>query len=205
MVTLGFDCDGTVADSWSLMLRLMHKRYGIMATKMNIRSHEVIENEPFKKLARGQAEEVFVDVWKDYRSIRLEHQRIPEIIRWLRNRYDGIYTVTSTVTDNRTILRYHEYTDTGTDGIFWFGNPKEKIKSGVDVMVDDNHEVVEAFASAGKHAVLFAQPWNEDFRKANGSHPNIIIAKNWMEIPGILSEIHYRMSRTDKSIESTMR
>lgn len=196
MATLGIDLDGTMADSWSVLLQLMRKRYGIIATKNDLRKQAVTENEQFKHLARRQAYDAFVDVWKDYNSITLEHPRIPEILRWSRSRYENVYTVTSTVANNGVVEKYQDYMNTKTDAIYWFRNPKDKVSSGVDVIIDDSIEVAEAFANQGKYAILLAQPWNEDFRKANGNHANIFVAHDWTKVPGILLNINHAAKRS---------
>ncbi|MDE1871583.1 MAG: hypothetical protein KGI06_05090 [Candidatus Micrarchaeota archaeon] len=190
MVTIGFDLDGTFTDTWRPMLLLMERRHGIKASKEEIRHHELTENEPFRRLTREQATVAFEDVWRDYRSIPLEHPRIPEMVRDFRRTYGRILQVTSTVADRKTIHSYLDYRGiTGIDSIFWCRDPKEKTRSGVDVIVDDNHVVIEAFANAGLGAVLLAQPWNEDFRNANRGNPNFAVAMNWPELPDILMGI----------------
>lgn len=201
-LTLGIDIDGTQTDTWGTLLRLAERRYGIIAAKKDMRRHELRENEPFKRITQQQATELFSDVWKNYKTIPLEHARIPEIINTIKKAYSPVYTVTSTIADNMTICNYYSHRGIKIEGgIFWFGEPEKKVNSGVDVIVDDHYKVVEAFANSGKTAVLLAQPWNEEFRKSNGSNKNIKIAHNWTEIPEILFRIHEEKTSSNISKE----
>jgi hypothetical protein len=189
MVTLGLDLDGTMADTWGSLLRLMESRHNIRASKSDIRSHTLIENEPFKRLTQEQATEAFVDVWKDYKSIKLEHHGIPEIITYLKKKCDGIAVVTSTIADRKTIHNYLEYRSIDLNKVFWFDDPAKKIHSNMDIIVDDYSRAIEAFANAGRIGVLLAQPWNEEFRTKIGSSSNIKIAMDWSQIPEIVLNI----------------
>jgi len=59
-----------------------------------------------------------------------------------------------------------------------FGSSKADV--GGDVLIDDNVDNCLAFAATGRTAILFSQPWNQEFIPADGSR--VIRAKDWADV-----------------------
>src|SRR5207302_10838512 len=111
-------------------------------------------------------------------KIPLEDPNIPLIVKELRKDFE-IHIVTRTIATPTQLKNWLELNGIEYDGMHRFVRKSEKIKSGVDIIIDDSHEVAEAFAKNGKSAIIYRQPWNMDHNPIN----NISVARSWSEIP----------------------
>ncbi|MGI0100958.1 MAG: hypothetical protein ACREBH_04565 [Candidatus Micrarchaeaceae archaeon] len=192
MVNVGFDLDGTLANSWEAVLAIIGRRHGLFGSKHDIKRYEVNQNPMFRSLTHKQVGEAFLEAWRNHGSIRLEDSRIPGIVRGLRGKYDGLYVVTAAYADTSEIRRWLRAKDVAVDGILHYGSARDKLRADVDVHVDDFHEIASLGAAMGRTVILLSQPWNADFRNVR-MHTNIKIAKDWGEVGSILHSEYERI------------
>jgi 5'(3')-deoxyribonucleotidase len=76
-----------------------------------------------------------------------------------------------------------------------FYNTKETGKGVVytDLLVDDYPPNFEQYVHGGK-AILFQQPWNQDFAKQEAPTKNIHVAKSWPEVYAAVNK-HWRQTK----------
>ncbi len=182
--TLGIDIDGTLADTVSVWLQEFERAYGVKAFKKDLVRHEF--SEVFTSLSHDQVIEIFSHAWDVYDRINLIDRDIPSIIDNLRDHFNISIT---TGNPNPNVKIWLRKNGIAYDRFMHFPEKAEKQKAdGVDIYVDDFHEVVKNVAGAGKTAILLRQPWNEGFIRSEKSK-GIIIADNWRHIEQILLEL----------------
>lgn len=180
---LGVDLDGVLADTVSAWLQYVEKTRGIRALKGDISRYHV--NELFSPLTNDDVLEDLKHVWENYKMVRMEDPMIPQILDNLSNTFKIFVT---TVNRHNTVKTWLGENNIPFDDIAVFNDPREKhTLDYIDTYIDDYPEVIKNVAEAGKRAILYRHPWNEDFIKEN-RNPNILIAYNWTEIEQILME-----------------
>lgn len=190
MASMGVDVDNVIAPTMSAVLSIVAKRHGINANRSEMKLAFPEQNEPLKSFfTKEQMSAIYIDVWKNYRTLGLEDPRIPAILNRIKSRFD-IHIITASIAnlDNvRDYLRLHEipfhkFTHTP--------NSAAKGEINVEVHVDDYHRVAEAYSEKNKKVILLRQPWNEEFIETNSANPNIRHAKDWKDIEGFMADEH---------------
>jgi len=75
-------------------------------------------------------------------------------------------------------------------GVHFLTNSEPKSLVGCDIYLDDAPHVAEDITAAGKHVVLFNQPWNQDVETTtNVDGPRVIRAYGWDEVRYAVREV----------------
>ncbi len=177
--TIGIDVDGVLADSMSRWLQEAERRYGIKALKADITEYEL--SDVFPILTHQQILDDWKHIWGNYHEIRLEDRDIPSITDNLHGKFD-IYVTTANPSPN--IQKWLKMNNIVYDKIIQLPSHTDKHKlDSVGLYVDDFPEVIDSAIKTGKAAIIFRQPYNDEFIKNNSGVP---VAYNWRDLEDIL-------------------
>ncbi len=182
MVVLGVDIDGTLADSVSPVVNSLNLSLGTSIMISNVRDYYL--SKVFSGISHEEVLRRFSDAWKDWKSIRLVDESIPQIMATLSNRFK-ICITTASVGSGKNIQKWLEMNNIPFDEYIQVDHADEKSDQEVDVFIDDFHRVAEMAVSSGKRAIILRQPWNEDFLERNQDR-RIMEAYSWNSIERIL-------------------
>ncbi len=178
---VGIDVDGVLADTISRWLSKAELKFGIKATKKNVTKYELYEI--FPGITHKDVLDSWASVWDDYKTIQMEDPDIPSIMDNLHDRFDIWIT---TANPSQRINDWLRENGIAYDRLINFSSHEDKHKlDGVEIYVDDFHEVVEKVAKHGKKAIILRQPWNDAFIK-NNKDPNVLVACNWRDVENML-------------------
>jgi hypothetical protein len=173
----------------SIWLQELERTYGIKALKKDIVRHEF--SEVFTSLSRKQIMDLWEQTWDDYKRINLIDRDIPSILDNLRERFSISIT---TGNPNPNVRKWLSDNRIAYDRFMHFPEKSEKHRTeGIDIYIDDFHQVAKNVAGAGKTAILLRQPWNEGFIMTKAKTTDgIVVADNWRHIEWILLDMAKR-------------
>ena len=180
MKYIGIDIDDTVSDSNRAVLSLMKKRYGIEMAPED-RTTFMLHDSPKlrNRLGPYEGEQLFADVWKEHKSMRLIDLNIPKYVRSLRRRFGGITMITSSPGSSLDIKAFLRGNEIEFDRFEHVGLADKYLLPVVACL--DDCDYVALTCSMVKPTVLFSQPWNRNFRDLliQQRDTSIKIADNW--------------------------
>lgn len=186
-IQLGVDIDGVIADQISLLLPIIHKRFGLTMKYEDI------------------------DEWKktiadtDIFSLIIEHQRIPDFVKkmpLIKNSKETLFQLADkyeitllTAREKITLEPTEEWLKTNEISYGKIINTKEGKKGteGIHLLIDDYPGNVLQFLEFhdDNYAILLRQPWNSDYSILDKyiCSGNCYIVNDWLRIPKVLNII----------------
>lgn len=186
VLAIGIDIDGVLADQVSHVLtRLRSKGQAVGITKDMVAEWDyslgdrTITDEIEEALLDPQFIEEMPVIHGSIDSMKYLHGRHHVVIATAR----PLGTEQATLNWLRKHFLYHEYFNTRAVG---------KSGHGLKVLVDDNPQNIEDFASSGGTGVLFSQPWNmKDTKKMEDlvRTKRVVRCDDWSEVLAVIEEI----------------
>ncbi len=190
---IAVDLDNTLADTSSVVVEEIRKRYNPEAT---IEGWTQYGAEKSFGIPRAATIELFHEAWKSWEKIPPVDSSAPDVLCRIHESAE-IYIVTATAGRKEDFTRWLDNNGIPYDGIILVGHSAEKISAGnahgIRAYIDDYEVVARSVAAEGRLAILFERPWNLDFAKSNPDQ-NIIPARSWTEIGSILDSLYARAS-----------
>jgi 5'(3')-deoxyribonucleotidase len=192
--TLGVDVDGVLGDQVPPVLqRIQKKGKGIGLTKESITdwNFKIEDTDISREIEEALLDPSFVkempvvqgstsameQLYKKYHIVIATSRPLDtekETKSWLKKNY-----------------KFHEFVNTREIG---------KNKLGLDVLIDDNLDNAEAFASLGGYVLLISQPWNRYIQSEKINEfvraKKIVICEDWSEVPKSLEKISHVLERS---------
>ncbi|MEM3625921.1 MAG: hypothetical protein QW144_00590 [Candidatus Micrarchaeaceae archaeon] len=182
---LSIDLDGVLADLVTAANELRSKELKKIVRKEELGYYDLRKTGPYNDLKWSRIIAYFKDAWANYKEIKLEDQRIPEIIKSLRDYY-YIWIVTATVGKDEQIRSWLEQNDISYDELIHLDKQIKKIKNVASIHIEDYYELA-AEMPPSITILMLRQPWNEKFfTNGANSHGNILYMKDWQEIQNYL-------------------
>ena len=203
MMRIGIDLDGTIADSIASVVAILNMNYNLNAINEDITLYNVWENSKFKGATEQDVINATKDAWKDYKSIKLVDQRIPDILGRLGNAFE-LHCTTATLAEMHEIEGFFHHNKIKMQSIIRRSNPIEKFNSGMNMYVVDCANIVDQAVETGARVVLLKQPWNSRFAGMNGNRELLKIAENWADVEQLVLKEYERREKSKGLIRNSM-
>lgn len=190
---ISVDVDGVLAEQVVPILDRIRVKYGVTMRKEEIRSWnepipaansniEVEIEEALRNPAFILAMPVIEGAMDGLAALRAQGHEVVVVTNRVKD-VDG--TTQEWLVRQRAC--YHRYVNVSSQG---------KAAVTADLLVDDRPENVVEFVRSKRRAILFVQPWNEDFAStwAHGRGP-IYPARGWQEVVNRVRELQGREPR----------
>lgn len=181
---LGIDVDGTLTKTMEVFLDRIKYDYGVSVTKEKITDYDLTKTIP---LTKEQMHKAWGDVWETPEKIELYDEHVPSVLRILKTKFE-IHIVTATNARHENLVSWLSDKKIPYDKIQRFDRQADKIKSKVDVHIDDNFEAVDMFVKENKKAILVSQPWNLKNHSAVNEQKLASTIKSWKEIEELFNQ-----------------
>lgn len=185
MAKFGHDLDNTHADNVNAVRLLARREYGVEISEIQVIRGWSGTDTDSNPLTQRQIRELYEEAWRDWQSIGLVSPLIPGILNGLNDRGNSNVIVTASPTKDTIIADWYAMHHIRIDGIEQYVTSKDKINSGVDLLVDDHEGVAKLYRDSCRNVILLSRSWNADSEVARSVHPYSRTAKNWNEV-GIL-------------------
>ncbi|MGC8572110.1 MAG: 5' nucleotidase, NT5C type [Candidatus Micrarchaeia archaeon] len=190
---MSVDLDGTLADIMSRVNELRSedlKNNNIkIIRKEDITAYDLKKTTPYKDISYEQINEYMKKAWMDPSNIKLEYNKIPEILKNLHNYYE-IYIVTATIAEDDKIKEWLACNDIVYDKLIHLDKQCKKAEHIAQIHIDDCSELVSIIPS-DKTLILLSQPWNKNnIGELLKEHKNVVYLENWKEVENYLIETY---------------
>lgn len=176
MVTIGIDLDGTLSESIENILTPSQlEKFRTIYNKFRAKEPNKLQG----KVMLFTISKIFNYKWKHWKNVNLLSDDIPEIVSEL-SKMAKILIITSTFGKKEYIESWLKNNGVVYDDVI-FSPPSEKWKY-CDIIIDDRIVVVKEAVKHGKIGILLYGGKNKD-------NENMIVAKNWKEIAGIIKKL----------------
>lgn len=199
MLSAGIDADGTIFDTYTPLFHILKERHDIHINIEQLTEWYLPKNPQLAMFTEPYLYEIFKEIWSDPRSIKLVDERVPEIIRNLKNRFD-LHLITMANAERHQLDEALKHNNIDMD-VMQVKSAQGKIASSMDVLVDDDPHVADSMCTElGRTVILLRRSWNERFSRENAGRRNLMFASDWEDVEKKMTGIHELRARKHGSL-----